>query len=522
MKVSTPRSLPSLDDKLLLEINDIVAVLPGNTIDDFLSAQSPSTLSPVTDSERKVFAYKMDGAQIVPLHSADLGHPLWAEICAAFESSEGREPALTLPEHLALFIEPDEESPARILVIPDSDMVRALQPRGEREQPTHSELRLLKQLICGMGLSEASRKDGVSHETKRTHYKSLSRKLGVRSQNQLTNRVLTRLLFDPQPSVNDKGLQPDEYFIELIRDFIPSARCFQLLGADGQRHRFVDIGPVSGRPVALVHPMILPDIRQDDIALMHEQGLRLIVPLRNGAMSKTPDRLSIAAHLNHACEGIELVRTHFAGEKLDLILCVSGCAYGIEYARRYPEHVRSIALVGACVQPTAGTGISGRLRKSLFALAGMNWRVYSETLIFFCQRMGQPETLRQLLLRHYRPCPADFSVVQREYTSSNGGERARKLFSASVESMTHDFYHQGSLEWEKLPCGTFPVAFIHGDRDTVHRIEDIHALAKSLGEVPVYTISNAGQLLYYEYFQPLLTRCSSFFASPTEPTAPDS
>ncbi len=445
-----------------------------------------------------------------PLKPADAAHPVLRRILSVMVQEGAPRAAYTLDDHLALFVEPGAERPGRIIAIPDRHILRALRDIIAPESVTGSELRLLKHLICGRSLAEAARADGVSHETRRSQYKSLSRKLAARSQNELANRVLTRLLADDNGAAPPPVDGADDDFIALMREFIPAARCFQLTSAGGVRHRFVDIGPVSGRPVALVHAQILSDARPADIALLEERDVRLIVPLRNGAMSRAARRLGVAAHLDHACEGIDLVRTHFAGDRLDIMACISGCAYGAEYARRNPDHVRSLVFIGACVRPATSRNVAGRLRSGLFSLAAVNWGLFSSALAFYGRRIRQPETFRRLMYEHYRPCPADLAIVEAEYASGHGGERGRKLFSSSMESMTHDFHHQMAPRWDRLPAGRFPVAFIHGGRDFIHSIGDVRALARSLGGLPVMEIEGAGQLLYHQHFPFVLDAWSDF------------
>src|SRR5690606_8312963 len=101
--------------------------------------------------------------------------------------------------------------------------------------------------------------------------------------------------------------------------YIPGVRTFMLRAPGGERHRFVDIGPVSGTPAIMVHSQILSDFRAADVALLNAAGIRLIIPLRHGALSRSARSIGIEEHMTHACEGIDLARSHFAGSKADLL-----------------------------------------------------------------------------------------------------------------------------------------------------------------------------------------------------------
>lgn len=450
--------------------------------------------------------------RLTPLKPADCDLPIWPELAvAAAHMPEAQGHALQ--SALALQVAPAPNQPIHMLIIPDSEIIRILTPVLNGQSLSPSELRVLKQIIGGMDLSGAARSDGVGHETKRSQFKSLARKLASRSQTALIARVLPLLLLDPQRTECHEAQSLDDYFAEAIREFIPSARFFHLGGTGAAQHRFVELGPLWGRPVAFIHPQILPDFRSPEIALLHEYGLRLIVPLRNGAVSRNHQRLQVAAHLDHACAGIDLVTTHFTAGRLDIIACVSGCAYAVEYARRMPDRVRSLTMVGAPVLPVTDRSIAGRLRRGLFSLGTRNWDFLTAALRLYGERIARPATFRRLLLNHYAPSLSDLAIVEAEYASRDRGERGRKLFTSSIDSIAHDFHHQMHPRWDKLPDDRFPTMFVHGTADFIHPLDGVNALARSMGGLTVQPIEHAGQLLYHQHFGPVLQHCAAFVAS---------
>lgn len=462
-----------------------------------------------------VFECEMRDGLPMPLKLEERQHPLWRELSAALGGRNHFGAGVVLKAHLALITEGDAERPARIMVLGDGMMIHSLRGILRQGEITAAELRLLKQLICGAGLAEAARTDGVSHETRRTQFKSLSRKLGARSQGELTGRAIMRLLMNPDPlspnlAPSSGDRQSDDLFALLMDEFLPDARCHTLQGPNGIRHRFVDLGPHDGRPVIFVHPQILPDFRPEDVAALHEAGLRLIVPLRHGAMSKAGPTLNVIDHLDHACEGMDLARFHFCAGRADMLACISGVAYAIEYARRFPERVASLAFAGAPANPASGISATGRLRGALLRLATSDGALYSRVMDFLGRRINRPDTFRALLANYYRPCPADLAIVETEYAAPHGGERVRKQITASMRSIRHDLHHQVRPRWSDLPKGRFPVAFFHGGKDVFYPIAAARALAGELGGYPVNVIPEAGQLLYYRHFVPLLEAYHAF------------
>ncbi|MEQ8601114.1 MAG: alpha/beta hydrolase [Devosia sp.] len=447
---------------------------------------------------------------LIPDAQEERIHPVWVDIEALGQPVPAAG-GLVLNNHMAFALDTARGDSIRLLVKSDVQLCQSLtELLVAGEQPTKAELRVLKQLLCGIGLSVAAKADGVGHETKRSQYKSLARKLGVRSQAELSSRVLAHLLFEHRNDADSPPSAHDDLFVDLIEAFVPAARVARLRSRNGEWHRFIDIGPVSGHPIILLHSQILPDIRPEDVALLETAGIRLVIPLRHGAMAGPADRLDVTAHLDHACDGIDLARSHFCGEQADLLPCVSGCAYGIEYARRHPERVRSIGFLGTCIKPSTGLGAAGRLRAGLLSLASAHWRLLSNVLDFYGTRLKDPAALRRFFVRHYSECAADLAVVEAEYARPHQGERARQMFAASLQSIKQDFYHQANPRWDRFPVGQFPAAFFHGADDFIHEPEAVKSLAQRYGEVPVHFIPSAGQLLYYDHFGPMLDAYAGF------------
>ncbi|MDX1037038.1 alpha/beta hydrolase [Sinorhizobium medicae] len=438
-----------------------------------------------------------------PLKHAELQNALWQNIADGLSRQGELRSGILLDDGLAVIVPGGSDRPTRLIVLRDSALFDAVGKLASDEPLFASERRLLKQLICGFNLAAAAALDGVSHETKRSQFKSLARKLGGGSQAEIASRALSRVFLEIA-SVSRPRVPHDDYFDDLLREFAPGARTLRLCCRSGKSHRFVDVGPVDGRPAVMLHPMILPDLREGDIEALKTLSTRLIIPLRHGAMSRETAALNVSAHLDHACEGIDLARKHFCGDLVDIMACISGTAYGLEYARRHPDRVSSLALVGATVKPTTSRTTAGRLRSGLFTVSMHQWHLYSRLMDFYGRRIRRPETLKHLLLSVYRPNMADLAIIDAEYGVPFGGERMRKFFASSVQSIKHDFYHQALPDWSGFPVPGCRAVFLHGAQDFIHSVTERRKLAQSLGGVPVLSLPNAGQLLYHSHFEPTI------------------
>lgn len=497
-----------VDDAASEELTEALAHALGTLQDGLTGSFLKSVGSGRSDPGDPAGAWQIIDCQLTgrvphPLKQADRHSALRRDLTHALNRQGELRGGILLDDGLALFVPGGSERPARLIVLRDSTLFDAAGEVTGGLTLYPSEQRLLKQLVCGFNLAAAATLDGVSHETKRSQFKSLARKLGGGSQAEIAGRALSRVFLEIA-SFSGTGVSQDDYFDDLLREFAPGARTLRLRSRAGRSHRFVEIGPIGGRPVVMLHPMVLPDFRNGDLGALDTVALRLIVPLRHGAMSQETVALGVSAHLDHACEGIDLARRHFCGEQADIMACISGTAYGLEYARRHPDRVASLAFVGATVKPTTSRTTAGRLRSGLFTLSMNQWHVYSRLMDFYVRRIRRPETLKQLLLSVYRPNLADVAIIGAEYGAPFGGERLRKFFTSSVQSIKHDFYHQALPDWSGFPAPGCRTIFLHGAQDFIHSATDVRALAQSLGGVPVVTLPSAGQLLYHDHFEAVI------------------
>lgn len=448
--------------------------------------------------------------QLLPLLAGLREQALWQEIVASRACGLGSSLGVVLPKHLVLFVPESNEAPAEALVIPDTEICEVLRPVSGVGRLSAGELRVLKQVICGIDLAEAARLDGVTRETKRSQFKSVARKFSCHAQIEVANLALTQLLLLFREMPRRFSSSAGDLFRELVGQFLPEARTLEIVGLSGQRHRFVDVGPPGGRVVAMAHSQILPDIRPQDVSVLHEHGVRLVVPLRAGAMTGTGADFEPDRHIEHALEGIEVLRTHFSGEQIDLLGCVSGAAFALAYAQSRPERVRSLALVGCPAGVGVSGSIAGKFRQGLYGLAAGHWSLLSRVLDFYGRRINRPETFRALLMGHYRHSSSDLAVVEAEYAAPFFGERARKMFVSSIGSIKHDFLNQARMDWSGVPAGLFPILFLHGAQDGVHPIDHVRALARNLPGSQVHALPAAGQLLYHQHFEPMLSAYADF------------
>ena len=79
------------------------------------------------------------------------------------------------------------------------------------------------------------------------------------------------------------------------------------LDKEGNQHRLLDMGPISGTPFVIFHPQVFPSFSNDNYSELDERSLRLIWPLRNGMLGPVDEVLTFDEHLERSRHGVELV-----------------------------------------------------------------------------------------------------------------------------------------------------------------------------------------------------------------------
>ena len=66
----------------------------------------------------------------------------------------------------------------------------------------------------------------------------------------------------------------------------------------------VDLGPISGKPLVMLQTAILANIGEEFVDRLHEHNIRLLCPMRNGALNPEDPLIPFEDHLDHALDGI--------------------------------------------------------------------------------------------------------------------------------------------------------------------------------------------------------------------------
>jgi pimeloyl-ACP methyl ester carboxylesterase len=276
-----------------------------------------------------------------------------------------------------------------------------------------------------------------------------------------------------------------------------SSRDRELVLRDGRRLAYVELGDPEGLPCLFFHG--IPGSRHClvDDPLLHEFGMRMIVPDRPGMGLSDPHPgrtlASWADDVAQLADGLGLASFHVAG--------VSGggphaLACGVHLGRR----VRSLTLIATAAPPDllgAGRGMASGNRIAFFLarfapwLLGWNFRSYAKAAAKHGPALV--ESIKSQL------CPWDRRVMEEAAANLDLGDHyLRELgeaFRQGHEGALVDFLlaaRPWKFNYAKL---TMPIMLWHGEADTLVPIDPVRAMVPLLPGCKAHFIPEAGHML---------------------------
>lgn len=392
----------------------------------------------------------------------------------------------------------------RLVLIPEEILNAILHNNFAPENFTGSEIRVLAQLISDPEIKRAANMDNVQVSTKETHYKSAARKMQGHKRIGVIANLTAQLLLEVTIGKDRPQKSSDTVFNTYREKYLPEdIRVLVLSEPGGKPHRILDMGPQSGKPAVVLHPMVLPDIREQDIQLLYKINLRLMCPLRNGLLESDAPTLSAEEHLEDCIEGIELIHQYFCTGPFVLTALVTSSWFAVRYAHRFPEKIAALIFVTACNRQNKSTSPCREFVEGLIALAAEQNPLTNLVLSFARKHFSQHKHFQELMSSAFNDNPHDMQILKQDFSRSGVESRYFFSLSHSLPSIQHDLSHQKDLGWSIIKNCEIPAHFVHGENDTIDRLEDIKRLAEQLPNGKVHALPNCGQLVYYQHFTPV-------------------
>lgn len=366
---------------------------------------------------------------------------------------------------------------------------------------TPVELRLIFLLVAGCDLREVAAIDGVGYETRRGQLKTVMSKLHVARQSDLVRMFLGRLLVQAggrEPAPED--MRGRQFFEVMAGPGLGQARPFMVTGRDGRQIRVVEMGPKTGQPVIVLHPMAFPVTTAAEVQAFHDQGIRALWPVRDGALSGAGGpHLSPTQQIDACCADIASLHELFCDGPVTLLGLMSGAIYATEAARRMPERIGALGLVGTCYRPRLDGSAGGALRRGLFGLVRNNPGLMMVALRLVADRMARPDQHRRMLERHYAGSAGDLAVIAQSLRDGSL-KILMQRFALSLASLRNDFYLQAGFDWAALRDLPQPLHFIHGAEDPFHPVAALEDFVRRLPQGRLAVLEGTGQLMLGTHF----------------------
>lgn len=369
---------------------------------------------------------------------------------------------------------------------------------NHRANLTPAEKRVIFQLIAGLSNRQSALADKVSVETKRAHIKNASAKMACSGQVALIKKVLGQMVH-----LVSLG-EAETAHMRVASDFVSrhlsdDVRLMVQRLPGGQQIRMIECGPLSGRPIILIHGMMWPLLLCDLNRHLEAAGLRIIMPIRQGHLEP------ISVPTFHQQDDLvteflddvaAYIRQNFAtpppmvGNSLGAVLAAS-------FANRYPNLVSHLFLAAINLTQTKESSSP----KASHFYGGMN-RISQRRQLFmqvtweYRDYYRDHKTCRNILRKLFGASETDLGVLEGQYSDRNMYEIFSDSYQSSISGIAEDFcfvMHNWKDELEKLGC---PVTCIHGTHDPLTKVSDFENVLPGLGQrSSIELIENGGHFL---------------------------
>lgn len=405
--------------------------------------------------------------------------------------------------YLIFILNQQQKSSFTLVIFSEFVLKGLLDDKYAPETFTPSEVRVLAQLLADPNIKHAAEADKVKVSTKETHYKAAANKIGGHKRAGVIANLTAQLLLEMTATTQKQNDVDRNVLNQYRQTYLPdTVSSIKLETPTGKLHRYLEMGPKSGKVFIVLHPMILPDFREEDINLLYEFNLRLIWPLRHGFLEPNQPTLSVDEQLKDTISSLKLAKKHYCDGPFILAAMITSGWFAIRYIKQFPEDVSSVIFTGACEdrQKTIAKKKPSIFGNGLVSLAVNNQKVINSTFAFIEKNFNPDNTFYTLLKKIHAYSKPDVKILEQE------GNAKRFFFSLqhSVSSLKHDFLQQTNMGWHLLNDVATPKHFIHGNEDSIPTIEELKDLISTLPNTKLHILNNCAKFMYYEHFDGVL------------------
>lgn len=449
------------------------------------------------------------GRHLRPIEATDRGTGLHSAASAFAIDADAKPVAFGIDgETLFLRLASTEPGAAGFVAALSPDDVAAFLAGAFPSAPITPALRRLLTLqLVGIGLKDGAKLDGRAEDTRKRQAQDLRAAFDGTDLpaigRQVAAALALRLTTHVHPSRRVVGTTLATYVKRHMPDGV---RAFGLTAVDGgSAVAIIDMGPLDGRPVIVLHAMALPDFRAAEIEACERLGLRLIWPLRHGLLDPGAAPLPPDAHLDHAVHGAALAAGIASKGPVPVLAFAAASKVGLALARTHPDLIASLHVAGVCLREGRPEVGARRLARGILTLAAKHPNLLDPVLSHLEGRLRRPGAISTLLDAQFSDSSADAAVISRDAGGPLGPLRFADALLDSPASARHDFLFQADLGWGRAPKD-LPIHLHHGQQDAIHPLPLIQGLADRLSAATLHVYPDAGQLFWHEHLHGVLER----------------
>lgn len=394
----------------------------------------------------------------------------------------------------------------KLLVISEyyfSELLRMLFPD---ERMTYSERRTLLQLIIGKSPKKAADEDNVSYQTKKTHLKAVYQKTGLHSQQEISNYLLAQILLRSASSRSQQRPQAvaDDTFFRFVEQFMgPYVRASVIQHSANERYRVIEIGDPNGHPVVCVHHLAIIHFSDHEVETIKKNGIRLICPLRLGAISNLDPFVSTRQHFEHAIKGIELAGSLTGKQKFTLVSLLGGGHYALEFMRRHPSKIHSLFFLGGFYREPTQAATHTNFTDSIYNLASKDHRTLRMLVKFLLRKVDDHNSLRKVWDAFTNHCKSDRKFIDEIFSDEKLVSSTQYRLKYSASSIAQDLLAPSNSSWQSLVQSAkhTQVYFVHGTNDSICPYSTLEKITENHPNFSLLPVEGAGNWVFGKYIQ---------------------
>lgn len=366
------------------------------------------------------------------------------------------------------------------------------------------ERRIMLQSLSGITLKQAAEIDNVSYETKKSQLKNVFQKTQINSQQTLSNFLITHLTLELAARVSRRpaNAESDEMFFHYVDTYMGKyVRASVVQESKNRRFRIIELGDPAGMPVVCVHHLGIINYSEKEIDEIYRNRIRLICPLRHGALGPSDPKITLEQQSEHAIAGIDLAISLTGQKSATVLSLLSGSFYAINYFEKYPDKVKKLIMLAASYKSHLNKKVTSVLRNNLHSLASEHERTLELTVAAMLENVDQPSKLKNVVKESNNNNGADNRVIDKLFADEKQVKAMQHRLRNSPLSIVQDLKIQSTKDWSPLQRNRLEseIHFIHGSEDKLIPIEDIENLVEQRSEMQLHVVEGAGNWIFGEY-----------------------